>query len=261
MNKTQRSLLLAACTCALSASAQYQWDGDNALGNFSFNNNWYADTQPAWGFANNLQFHFNNGSASSLYWDYGTWKTANDIRFESTFDDVYSGTITWNGDGNGLDFKRKLENYSAQNVIINSMNLSGGQDGATLIELNPVNGNLTLGGTLYNGNSLDYEVYGNNGKTLTINSTLGVGPTPGSVKLRILQNSTVVINAAQDWAQGIDLAAGTLEISNTNALGGFSGGNGYLGIANDATLRYTGTGAQSDGRYLWIDTGTQTKTI
>jgi fibronectin-binding autotransporter adhesin len=88
-----------------------------------------------------------------------------------------------------------------------------------------------------------------------------VGGTAANVKLRIMQNSTVVINAAQNWAQGIDLNAGTLEISNTNALGGFSGGNGYLGIANGSTFRYTGTGTQTDGRYLWIDTSTDTKTI
>jgi hypothetical protein len=171
MNQTLRLLLIGTCAAALSVSAQYQWDGDNPLGNFTYNNNWYSDSQPGWGFGGNLQFEYNNGSATSLYWDYGTWKTANNILFQSTFDDTYSGTITWNGDGSGLDFKQKLENYSGQTVVVNSMNLSGGKDGAASIQLNPVNGNLTLSGNLYNDFSNDYEVYGNNGKTLTLNST------------------------------------------------------------------------------------------
>ena len=97
MNQKIRLLLLGTCVAALSVSAQYQWDGDNALGNFTYNNNWYSDSQPAWGFGGNLQFEYNNGSASTLYWDYGAWKTANNILFQSTFDDTYSGTITWNG--------------------------------------------------------------------------------------------------------------------------------------------------------------------
>ena len=256
MNQKIRLLLLGTCVAALSVSAQYQWDGDNALGNFTYNNNWYSDSQPAWGFGGNLQFEYNNGSASTLYWDYGAWKTANNILFQSTFDDTYSGTITWNGDGSGLDFKQKLENYSGQTVVINSMNLSGGKDGATSIQLNPVNGNLTLSGTLYNDFSNDYEVYGNNGKTLTLNTALGVGGTAANVRFRVQQNSTVIINAAQNWNEGTEVNAGTLEISNTNALGG-----GYLAIANSGTFRYTGTGTQTDGRNLWIDTSTDTKTI
>ncbi|MFO1531148.1 MAG: autotransporter-associated beta strand repeat-containing protein, partial [Kiritimatiellia bacterium] len=137
----------------------------------------------------------------------------------------------------------------------------GAKNGATQIELNPVNGDLTLNGAIFNDNSVPYAVYGNNGKTLTINTTLGVGATPGNVFLNIEQNSTVVVNNAQNHAGGTNIRAGVLQISDTSALGAFSGVTGYLGLANAGTLRYTGTGSQSDGRDLWIDTGTQTKTI
>ncbi|MFO1491164.1 MAG: autotransporter-associated beta strand repeat-containing protein, partial [Kiritimatiellia bacterium] len=71
----------------------------------------------------------------------------------------------------------------------------------------------------------------------------------------------VLSNSGNTYSGGTSMLGGTLEVANINALGTYSGGNGYLGIANDSTFRYTGTGTQTDGRYLWIDTGAQTKTL
>ena len=255
--------LIALAVLPLSATADQNWDGDNPIGNFSSDNNWFGDSQPAWGFANgNLRFSLrNNAGQTSLFYDYaalGGWVDTNDIFWDAGF----GAGLTWEGNGNGINFNQRLQNDSAFTQVVGAtMNLSGAKNGATQIELNPVNGNLTLNGAIFNDNSVPYAVYGNNGKTLTINTTLGVGATPGNVFLNVEQNSTVVVNNAQTYAGGTNVRAGVLEISDTGALGAFSGGTGYLGIANTGTLRYTGTGSQSDGRLLWIDTGTQTKTI
>ncbi len=80
---------------------------------------------------------------------------------------------------------------------------------------------------------------------------------------------TMVPTGSNVHTGGTSLTGGTLVISSIADAGGVgsigtyggTGDTGYLGIANDATFRYTGTGAETTTRYLWIDTGTQTKTI
>jgi autotransporter-associated beta strand protein len=64
------------------------------------------------------------------------------------------------------------------------------------------------------------------------------------------------------YTGGTNANGGVLEIATIADAGGVGGiGTGYLGIANDGTFRYTGIGAESTARNLWIDTGTETKTI
>ncbi len=64
------------------------------------------------------------------------------------------------------------------------------------------------------------------------------------------------------YTGGTNANGGVLEIATIADAGGVGGiGTGYLGIANDATFRYTGTGSETTARNLWIDTGTGTKTI
>ncbi len=55
---------------------------------------------------------------------------------------------------------------------------------------------------------------------------------------------------------GVLEAASVADVASAGRIG-----TGYLGIANDATFRYTGTGAETTARNLWIDTGSQNKTI
>ncbi len=175
-----------------NSHADVNWDGDNAAGNFSYANNWYGDTVPSFNFSSgNLVFNYrNNPSQLNQFYDFAGWANINDIIWETT----WAVPTTFNGNGNGLNFNQRLENRSAQSVTIGSMNLSGGKNGATQIELNPVNGDLTLNGNLYNDNNLRYKVYGANSKMLTVNTALGGN---SSVALDIEQYSKVKFTAAQ----------------------------------------------------------------
>src|SRR4051794_2413126 len=154
-----------AITC-VTAFADQNWDGDNAVGNFSFNNNWFGDNQPGWGFGNgNLIFNFrNNSGQTSLFDDYGFFQQTNDIFFASTFG---AGLTLSGSSGSGLDFNQRLENDSSFTQTVN-LPLSGAKNGASQIELNPVNGDLIIGGSIFNDNSKPYAVFGNNSKTLTL---------------------------------------------------------------------------------------------
>lgn len=203
------------------------WDGDNPNSNgggfLSFNNNWFGDNNPdnfgGWVYTNDVFFSFNNQGHTELKFDYGSYRNIGNITFDST----YSGSITFNssgaGVGNGLNFNQKIENYASGTMTFGSVNLSGAKNGATVIELNPINGNLTLSGNLFNDNSKPYSVFGNNNKTLTLNSALGVGATPANVSLSLEQNNNVVVNAAQGYTGGTTIKAGTLTLGNaTNSL-------------------------------------------
>lgn len=79
---------------------------------------------------------------------------------------------------------------------------------------------------------------------------------------------TMVTTGNNSYAGGTNLNGGVLVASSVADAGGVgsigvytTGSPGYLGIANDATFRYTGTGSETTARNLWIDTGTQNKTI
>ena len=76
------------------------------------------------------------------------------------------------------------------------------------------------------------------------------------------------ITGANTSTGGMSLNGGSLEVASIADAGGVgslgvytTGSPGYLGIANNATFRYTGTGSQTSARNLWIDTGNETKTI
>ena len=214
--------ILPACFAALALTAathaDINWDGDNALGNMSYNDNWYGNSQPGWGFASgNLVFNYKNGTQTSIYYDYGDWRNINDIIWETTF----PAGLPLDGNTNGINFNQRLENRSSYTQTVN-MNLSGAKNGATQIELNPVNGNLVINGTIHNDNSKPYAVYGNTGKTLTLNSTLGVGSSPSSVGFTIAQNSNVVVAASQSYSGNTTISAGSLTTTGTGTLGGGS---------------------------------------
>lgn len=79
---------------------------------------------------------------------------------------------------------------------------------------------------------------------------------------------TMVLSGNNSYSGGTNANGGVLEVSSIADAGGVgsigvytSGTPGYLGIANDATFRYTGTGSETSARNFWIDTGEQNKTI
>lgn len=79
---------------------------------------------------------------------------------------------------------------------------------------------------------------------------------------------TMVLSGNNSYSGGTNANGGVLEVSSIADAGGVgsigvytTGTPGYLGIANDATFRYTGTGSETSARNFWIDTGEQNKTI
>lgn len=233
-----------------AASRTINWDADNPIGNFSFNNNWFGDNQPAWGSDADLHFSFrNNPSQTSLYDDYNSWRDINDIFFDST----YGQSTPINGDANsGINFNQRVENNSSFAQTIN-IPLSGAKFGATQIELNPVNADLTINGNIYNDNNKPYYVYGANGKTLTVSSPL-IGNS--SVGFNIVQNSNVVFSGAtaNTFLGTTTISAGSLTLSKT------SGTNAIAGdvLVNGGTLKYGGSNDNqiADSAKLTISSGT-----
>jgi hypothetical protein len=205
--------LFLVCT---TAQAQKNWDGDDSAGNFDWWNNWYGNSDPrvGWGFGVDLNFNFqNNATPTVLNFNLGGWYDIGNIVWR----DTYNKSMTLSGSSGGISFKQKLENYSSFGQTV-TMDLSGGKSGATAIELNPVNGNLTMSGNLYNDFSNDYLVYGTKGKTLTLNTTLGVGNTAANVDFSVEQASNVQVNNNQTWAGTTTVKAGSFKTGASVAL-------------------------------------------
>jgi len=217
------ALLLLSCSLFLvctTAQAQRNWDGDGSSGNFDWWNNWYgstsggSDPRVGWGFGVDLKFNFQNKATPTvLNYNLGGWFDIGNIVWR----DTYNKSMTLSGSSGGINFKQKLENYSSFGQTV-TMDLSGGKSGATAIELNPVNGNLTMSGNLYNDFSNDYLVFGTTGKTLTLNSTLGVGNTAANVDFSVEQASNVQVNNNQTWAGTTTVKAGSFKTGASVAL-------------------------------------------
>jgi hypothetical protein len=212
----KRALLFLTCFLSVvctTAQAQRNWDGDGSSGNFDWWNNWYgstlggSDPRVGWGFGVDLNFNFqNNATPTVLNYNLGGWFDIGNIVWR----DTYNKSMTLSGSSGGISFKQKLENYSSFGQTV-TMDLSGGKGGATAIELNPVNGNLTMSGNLYNDFSNDYLVFGTTGKTLTLNTTLGVGNTAANVDFSVEQASNVQVNNNQTWAGTTTVKAGSFK--------------------------------------------------
>ena len=110
---------------------------------------------------------------------------------------ISNNTITIaNSNGN----TPKIENLSSTLHTINSnlaLDFSSG-------EINPVNGNLLITGTI-NNNGYFIDVYGNNGNTLTLD-----GVVSGNGGLALKQNSTLILSENNTYTGGTFVEAGTL---------------------------------------------------
>lgn len=248
----KRALLFLTCflfVVCTTAQAQKNWDGDGSSGNFDWWNNWYGDSNPGlgWGFGVDLNFNFqNNATPTNLFYNLG-WQDIGNIVWK----DTYNKSMTLSGAvGSGISFKQKLENYSnfAQTI---TADLSGGKSGATAIELNPVNGNLTLSGNFYNDFSNDYIVYGTTGKTLTLNTTLGVGATAANVDFNVEQASNVQVNNNQTWAGTTRVRAGSFKTGSnvTLASSGIEVSGGTFETTSADVVVNTGSVNVSSGEY------------
>jgi fibronectin-binding autotransporter adhesin len=224
--------LLAAVAFAGLARADQNWDGDNPVGNFSYNNNWFgADVQPGWGYGGALHFtHRNDTNQTNLYNDYTNWVSTDAIFWDSTF----GAGLTLDSAGQGIDFDTKIENNSPFAQVLNTP-VSGAKNGAPRIELNPVDGDLTLRQTVFNDNNRPYEVWGHNARTLAIATNL-VGDA--SVSLAIKEYSKVRFTAAQSFGSATNLAVEQGELL-LDAGGSLAGGMGIaLGLADTNTAKF-----------------------
>jgi hypothetical protein len=123
--------------------------------------------------------------------------------------------------------KPKIENNSSNTQTINFPI----KFGYNPMELNPVSGNLTIGGAINNnGNFID--VYGNSSKELTISSTLS---GTGGLTIKLNQNSKVIYTSvAKTYSGATVLDAGTLELQ-------VSASNTSITVNSNATLLINGT--------------------
>lgn len=241
---------------SLSVYSQNNWDGDDSLGNFSWCNNWYSNSCPStWNSSTDLIFNYNNNSHSSLYLDLGGWKDVKSILFQSS----YNSAVILDSDNsgnNGFNFWYKVENNSSTLKTI-ACPLSGK---GTAIEINPVNGDLTLNKDVYNDNNVDYYIYGNNSKTLTLNGYL-VGNS--SVDLFIKQYSKVFIkyNNATSFSGKTYIEMGELWIGANSAL---NGGDIYVGNGNSNTAKvyiYDSSVATSVSNNIVVPSNSSNSTI
>lgn len=196
--------------------AQYQWDGDNPVGNLSYSNNWYGNSLPT---LNNsgtaLQFEYrNNGSQTSLYYDLGYWADVQSIIFQSTF----GASAPLNGNGNGINFWFKIENKSSFPQLVNVPLSAKG----TGMELNPTNADLTINNILYNDFNRNILVYGPNTKKLFLKNAI-IGNA--STQLQIKQYSIVSIGFANtsstsSFGGGAHIEVGELWFEENSSLNG-----------------------------------------
>jgi autotransporter-associated beta strand protein len=202
------------------------WKGTSGS-NWSTAANWDA-IAPSNGGSGDRNLFFGNawvtaGSGGSLTANNdlsGAWDGYR-ITFENITNDV-SFTIT----GNSFELFNfstnfpKIENFSdiTQTFTLTSGNTislqSGGSGSPNKVEINPINGNLVFSaGTKIHLNS-PLDIFGNNGKTLTINDV--ISSSGSSVPLTLKQNSTVVLNGANTYTGNTNIEAGTVALTGTN---------------------------------------------
>jgi hypothetical protein len=235
--------------------SQNQWDGDAPFGNFSDCNNWYGNSCPSgWNSSTDLLFNFkNNSGQTSLYQDLG-WRQVRSIIYSSTF----PFGVPLNGTASsGFDLFYQVENLSNHPQIIN-IPISGK---GTVIELNPVNNNLTFNNPIYNTNNVNYQIYGDNGHFLYLNQLLE-GNNVSS--LNINQYSRVVLgylNSSGSFGGGVYINEGELWFAAGSSINGgiINLGNG---TSNFAKLYISDlAGATSVPNTIFVPAGSNNCTI
>ena len=254
-SRRTRVLILAAVSLlamtaprhTVATAADNFWTGGAGNGNFSDNANW--SSPPSWGFGNSLVFNANT-TAPTLTNDYGSWRDNNDIYWDATF--PVARTLQSTGDF-GINLKIRVQNNSSFTQTV-TMPLSGGKDGAGGIQLNPVVGSLTLSGSIYNDNSVDYAVFGSQTATvtnLTLNTALGPNATQTNVDFTVAggRNTAVQVNASQVWAGTTDVQSGSFTTANGVTLASTAI------VVGGGTVATTSANTLADAASLTVNTG------
>ncbi|AKJ64202.1 beta strand repeat-containing protein [Kiritimatiella glycovorans] len=225
MRAWRMGLVVLCGLVAMSASAQFVWDGGAAPdGNWSADN--WTGTAPAASFSDDFQF---DGTTGLVNTNDLTGGTANSITFNS-------GAGAFTLEGNAITLGGDIENYSASSQTIN---LDMVMMGATRT-VNTWSNNITLGGVLSGAGGLtkgntDNDLYLTGDNTFT-------GPV-------WIQRDALFVDSINSVSGGS--ASSSLGAPTTEADGTITFGTGYRGGA----LRYTGTGETTDRRIKFAGLG------
>ena len=209
MQKTSRILVSSAsaliATFALFAPSvarsQIVWDGGAGDDLWGSGANWAGDLAPTPGTTSDIAF------AGALRLTPNNNYTAFDDFRNVLFN---SGAGAFTISGNAIDLFGKIENSSTSTQTVN-LTIGTGSVTSGFIEMNPVSGNLNIGGTdVFLGNN-QLRVWGDNGNTLTFGASTIISGTGGS--LAINQNSNVVFQSAQTYTGGTFVNAGKLSFA------------------------------------------------
>ena len=154
------------------------------------------------------------GTSTSITFSGATRLTPNNNY--TAFDDFgsinfASGAGAFTLSGSAIDLFGKIENNSSSTQTVNLAIGTGSVTGG-FIEMNPVSGNLVIGGSdVFLGNN-QLRVWGNNGNTLTFGPSTIISGTGGTFALN--QNSTVVFQSAHTYTGDTFINAGRLELAS-----------------------------------------------
>ncbi|MCE9615640.1 MAG: hypothetical protein K8T26_15335 [Lentisphaerae bacterium] len=223
------------------------WDGGDAVdSNWASQTNWVDDARPetdgkaTLNFAGALRTYATN--------DYTAGQQFNGLFFSS-------GAASFTLRGNSLSISNKIEN--------NSVNAQTIETAVTLNapatnEVNPVDGDLTLGAAV-TVNSADLVVYSDDsagGNTVRFGGTVSQGT--GSSKLKVRQNATVEIAAANTLANDIEIDRGAIHVEGGGSVAAGTAwvGNGTLTGAAAEFVITDADGGTTVARTMNINDGT-----
>jgi fibronectin-binding autotransporter adhesin len=211
-----RFLVLVA-TAHLSQQALSQttlnWrDPDATSGNWSGSSNWWnggSAQAPAGSeilrFGNNHQLTMTNDLSGApadryrIYFDAGA--TSSRTIGGSTLNTFYDfGTV-----------RPLIQNDS---TALHTLNFPMAVGASYDLEINPVQGDLMIGGTISVPTGRSIQVWGNNAKTLTLG-----GVVSGAGGIRVEENSTVVISQSNSFSGPTVINAGKITMGDNSALG------------------------------------------
>ena len=233
MHRKAILLLTLLNSVIVSAQTTLNWrDPDATSGNWSGSNNWWngASAQAPAGseilrFGNNHQLTMTNDLSGApadryrIYFDAGA--TSSRTIGGSTLNTFYDfGTV-----------RPLIQNDS---TALHTLNFPMAVGPSYDMEINPVQGNLTIGGTISVPTGRNIQVWGNNAKTLTLG-----GVVSGAGGIRVEENSTVLLTQNNTYSGGTVLNAGSATGSAGVAFNGTQGGSfgtGSITVNTGASL-------------------------
>ncbi len=213
------SIILLGCFLApalATAQSSFTWNGGGTSSDWSDTGNW--------GGSNGKQYGIQNfaGSARTV----NTNDNGGTLGTHRVFFNSGASSFTLRGDALQLfDYSGadpKIENNSS-NLQTIELNILGDNADVDPLEINPVDGSITLKGTVDMVNN-ELHVYGDNGHTLRFEGV--VSESTGSHKLIVQQNSVVQVAAACTYPGDTEIDEGELQIDQDGSL---SSGRIYVG--------------------------------